>query len=166
MTFKNAIKPMITLIVLLPLVLGAVSAPSKKTNLLETLGAVNMPSKKTNILDDQPVTDASKALPVFKNSPQFSIKVVSNPTTGYHWYLTDYDPQFVVPMSHQYYPPRTNKLGAGGYNIWVFKVTPKAFLVPHLLKVGMRYTRPFQVNVAHDQNFFVATSDASMHATS
>lgn len=143
------IKFMVVLVLILPMMLGASDKVSKP-----------------NHLDDQAYTDPSKALYVFKNASQFSIKVSSNPTTGYHWYLTDYDARLIQPMSHKFYPSSTDKLGAPGYDIWVFKVTPGAFLVPHLLKVGMQYSRPFQVSITtQNRYYFVATSEASSAAS-
>ncbi len=122
------------------------------------LSAADTVPKKINKLDQLPFSDVSKAISVYQKASQFSIKVASNPTTGYAWFLMDYDHALVEPMSRKYYPSTDGKIGAPGYEVWVFKVAPEAFVVPQLLKIDMQYTRPFQVSVVSNKTFSVVTA--------
>src|SRR5688500_6563929 len=65
-------------------------------------------------------------------SPEFSIQLKSNPTTGYSWYLREYDSNLVAPVKHQFQANNEKKLiGAPGFEVWTFKMKPAAFIVPH-----------------------------------
>lgn len=51
-----------------------------------------------------------------------SIRLLSNPTTGYSWRFTAY-PQFMVNtlISHEYQKPQSNMVGTQGMEIFTFK---------------------------------------------
>lgn len=53
---------------------------------------------------------------------QFSIPLASNPTTGYRWFILGYDEAQLRLSSHAYLPPRNHRIGAGGQEIWRFKI--------------------------------------------
>ena len=89
--------------------------------------AVIKVTEKRSALDRQDFSNTSLATVVYPNSPEFSLKLKSNPTTGFSWYLLHYDDNLMEPMSHRYYAPQKTKgsVGAGGYEVWVFRVKPK-----------------------------------------
>ncbi|MBN2690212.1 MAG: protease inhibitor I42 family protein [Gammaproteobacteria bacterium] len=106
------------------------------------------------------VTDPAKVIMVNKNKPTITIVLKSNRTTGFMWILKRKGLSFVVPISHEYVAPRSPKtVGAGGYEVWHFRVKPCGFLVPQLATIDMVYARPWAL---HDKdirelNFEVVT---------
>jgi inhibitor of cysteine peptidase len=76
---------------------------------------------------------------------EFTLKLKSNPTTGYSWFLREYDSQLLTPVKHRFQKPTDEKLmGAPGYEFWTFRVKPAGFVVPQQTILRMVYTRPWQ----------------------
>ena len=67
-------------------------------------------------------TDAKKALQVNPSSTLVTLKLKSNPTTGYSWFLVKYNESIMSPISHKYYAPTSQLVGAPGYEVWQFRV--------------------------------------------
>jgi predicted secreted protein len=122
--------------------------------------AVIKTSEKRSALDGQDFSSTGLATVVYPNSPEFSLKLKSNPTTGYSWYLLHYDESLVEPMSHRYYAPQSSKgsVGSAGYEVWVFRVKPKAFVVPNMLSIAMSYARPFDVKALSVRQYHIVTA--------
>jgi|SRR5579862_7396779 len=76
--------------------------------------------------------------------PEFTIKLKSNPTTGYSWFLREYDANLLTPLKHKFAKPSQKLIGAPGYELWTFHVKPSGFIVPQLTTIRMVYTRPWQ----------------------
>lgn len=103
-------------------------------------------------------TDPLKSIIVKKSSPEFTIIMQSNPTTGYSWSLKSYDSNIVMPVSRKYYPPVNKKLiGAGGHEKWTFRIKPEGFVVPQTTSVTLIYSRPSDQQGAQITNFKVVT---------
>lgn len=52
----------------------------------------------------------------------FTIKLNSNPTTGYQWQLIKpLDAKSLKLVSSNFIPPKTTRVGAGGVEVWTFK---------------------------------------------
>lgn len=77
------------------------------------------------------------------NQTEFTLTLQSNPSTGYSWFLTEYDNQLITSVSHQFIAPDSKLIGAPGYEIWTFKLTPTAFVVSQSTTVVMEYARPW-----------------------
>jgi inhibitor of cysteine peptidase len=107
--------------------------------------------------DQNDFNTPDKTIMVGKNSPIFTIKLKSNPTTGYQWFLTQYDNNLIEPISHNYYAPDSKLVGAGGYEIWTFKVKNAGFAVPQVINVQMAYTRSWNLENYQPTNFKVVT---------
>jgi inhibitor of cysteine peptidase len=89
------------------------------------------------------LSDPNKAIQVSQKDSQFNITLAANPTTGYVWLLEKYDPNFVTVVKHVFQAPDTKLVGAGGVDVWTFKLTPVAFSAPHILKIKLLYARPW-----------------------
>lgn len=76
--------------------------------------------------------------------PEFIIKLHSNPTTGYSWFLREYNANYLSPVRHAYEGPSSKLIGAGGYEVWHFKLKPEAFTVPQQTIIRFVYTRPWE----------------------
>jgi len=70
-----------------------------------------------------------------------TVRLGSNPTTGYSWAVTDIsDPGVVVKVSNSYEEPTaTNIAGAGGTEVWVFNTTGKGWSI-----IKMSYSQPWE----------------------
>jgi inhibitor of cysteine peptidase len=95
---------------------------------------------------------------VSAKQPQFTVELKSNPTTGYSWFLSTYDPSLIAPVKHQFVAPDTKLVGAAGYQRWVFRVKPAAFVVPHQFTIKFIYARPWDTKeTAREVTFQVMT---------
>jgi predicted secreted protein len=136
----------------------------KKTILsLILTGFVSVVAHATTATQSPPAdtgfTDPAKAIMVSAKASQFSIVLHANPTTGYMWFLEKYDPNFITVVNHLYQPPTDTRLvGAGGKDIWVFKLNPAAFSAPHMLKINMVYARPWAIDQGRKETVFNVVS--------
>lgn len=77
-------------------------------------------------------------------NPTFTIKLKSNPTTGYAWFLREYDSELMVPQKHHFQASDSKLMGAPGFETWTFRMKPAAFVVPRQTVVRFVYARPWQ----------------------
>lgn len=103
--------------------------------------------KKTCLDDQQDVMVTAK-------QPEFVIKLKSNPTTGYTWFLQDYDTNLIAPVKHSFQAPNTNLVGASGYEEWTFRVKPAGFVVPRQINLSFIYARPWKGGGTANQMVF------------
>lgn len=85
---------------------------------------------------------------VASDQPQFVIKLKSNPSTGYSWFLRDYNANLITPIKREIDNPTKNSpikiVGAPVYEIWTFKVNAAAFIVPQQTTLKLAYARPWE----------------------
>jgi inhibitor of cysteine peptidase len=105
-------------------------------------------------------SDPLKTIVVKKSSPEFSILLQSNATTGFSWTLKSYDSNIISPILRKYYPPVAKKLlGAGGYEKWTFRVRGEGFVVPQTTNISLIYARSWDQQGAQISTFKVVTYD-------
>ena len=103
-------------------------------------------------------TEDKLSIMVSKEQPQFIIRLKANPTTGYNWFLGEYDAKLITPLKHKYEAPNTKLMGAPGYDVWTFAVKPAGFAVPQTTKLHFSYVRPWEAQGQGKQIVFrVAT---------
>jgi len=103
--------------------------------------------------EDKPVAT------ILPDQPVFSIKLKSNPTTGFLWYLRSYDANVLEPVKHTFEPAANKKLiGAPGYEIWTFRVKPNGFVVPMQTFIRFVYGRSWETNSQANQFVFQVTT--------
>lgn len=73
------------------------------------------------------------------------IKLKSNRTTGYRWFLKSYDSSFLTPVSYQYQSAKNGLMGAPGIAVWTFQVTHP--VVPTVSSVQWVYARSWESGV-------------------
>lgn len=99
---------------------------------------------------------AKNVIVVTKNKSTFSIAMTANATTGYAWFLTDYNPRLIRPISHAYKVDAASVkqriTGAPGKSIWTFKVLPAAFKVPMATHLKWVYIRPWEGMSLHQMD--------------
>lgn len=81
---------------------------------------------------------------VTAQQPQFTVKLKSNPTTGYAWFLHEYSTKMITPIKHTFEAPEKKLIGASGYEVWTFKANQQAFTVPQMLTLRFVYARPWK----------------------
>lgn len=111
-----------------------------------------------------PAWGASKNLPLYTNTnqlitvnasqPEFMIQLKSNPTTGYSWFLTFYNANYIKLIKHQYVHPDTKLVGAGGVEEWTFRLTDRAFVIPRKLRLQFIYVRPWETKTVTKTTVF------------
>jgi inhibitor of cysteine peptidase len=94
---------------------------------------------------------------VAPGQPEFTIKLKSNPSTGYSWFLREYDNTLITPVKHAFQQPTKGLIGAPGYETWVFRVKQAAFIVPQQTTIRMIYARPWQGSDSSTQTVFRVT---------
>lgn len=90
-------------------------------------------------------TEDQRKITVTEKDPAFSLKLKSNATTGYSWSVLKLDKKVVKVVSHKYVRPDSRLIGAGGYEVWNFKVLPG--VKGKATVIEMRYARPWEREV-------------------
>lgn len=75
---------------------------------------------------------------------EFIIQLKSNATTGYEWFLRQYDKNIIEPVSHKYQRPTSQLVGAPGLEFWTFRIKPEGFTVPQVTYIRFVYSRPWE----------------------
>jgi len=89
-------------------------------------------------------TEDHSAIIVMQAKPQFSIHLPSNPSTGYSWFLHQYDIHTLTPIGHYFQKQAANQVGATGVEVWTFRVRKSAFKVPKQTTIDFLYARPWE----------------------
>jgi predicted secreted protein len=85
------------------------------------VGGLLIYMNKNNSSSKIAVGDNQKAVSVNKNQ-EFIIKLVSNPSTGYTWSLSEgYDKTVVGLIGNVFVPANTDRSGAPGEDQWTFR---------------------------------------------
>ncbi len=95
---------------------------------------------------DIPVyTEANRQIVQNANQAEFTIRLDSNPSTGYSWFLKPCDPNYIKVVQHQYIA-NTNKslIGAGGVEMWRFRLSKMALTTPHIFNIEFVYARAWE----------------------
>lgn len=110
------------------------------------------------------ITNPNKVIAVSPVATEVVLTLPSNPTTGYSWFLVNYDHQLLTPVSHQFIAPESKLIGAGGYQIFKFHVNNAGFLVPQLTRITLSYLRVWTIDQGSKQlTFTVATKMATQN---
>lgn len=87
---------------------------------------------------------AAEIIQVKPSSPEVSIKLLANPSTGYQWVLIKYDQTLMEKPIDRYLPPDTQLIGTPGYTVWQFKFKSSAFTARQKTQVILEYKRPWE----------------------
>ncbi len=103
-----------------------------------------------------PLTDLNKPITVHSNQPRFSIVLTSNPTTGYRWFLNNYDLK-MIRLINSNYVRTTETIGGGGQEQWLFEILPAGFKSQQSLSLSFQYKRPWEHAIAKQQLIRIVT---------
>lgn len=87
------------------------------------------------------VAVADNTINVTRKDSMISIRLESNPTTGYQWSLDVHDKRYIGLADHYYVAPESKLLGASGHEVWLFNIKPIAFKMVNQTKFDMIYAR-------------------------
>ncbi len=111
--------------------------------------------------EDAVYTQDKLSISVSANQPEFTIKLKSNPTTGYSWFLKSYSEKLIQPVKYVFQAPQDKKLmGAPGYELWTFRAKPDAFVVPQQTSLSFAYARPWETDVNSQPLVFTVNTKA------
>ncbi len=110
--------------------------------LLSTLLSIGLIGLSTSGFADK-AKDPSVVI-LSANEPQFTIQLPSNPTTGYQWYVTQYDHQLLQLVNYHFQPGNPKLMGAPGVAIFVFTANPSMFAAPQQTSVQLTYSRAWE----------------------
>ena len=96
------------------------------------------------------IQDLDKPIMVSGKKSTVSIRLPANSTTGYQWYLTDYDAHLIKPKKYEYKVNSHKKgmVGVGGMAVFKMQVTKHFEVVPQMQKVTFTYARPWDLKEA------------------
>jgi len=104
-------------------------------------------------------TDPKKPIIVGKSADNFTIELQANPTTGYMWFLKNFNDDLIAIDSHHYVPPKDKQLGAAGTDVWKFVIDTDAINAPQLMELEFVYTKPWNLSNQKSKVFTVLTTD-------
>ncbi|HVV68218.1 MAG TPA: protease inhibitor I42 family protein [Gammaproteobacteria bacterium] len=105
-----------------------------------------------------PLTDFSKPILVHPQTQTITINLPANPSTGYQWYLLQYDDKLFEPMGYQYIPAKVKLAGAPGVSSWQFQLKKAAFLVPRVTHIQFEYRRSWEVSGGNRQTVTIVSN--------
>ncbi len=91
----------------------------------------------------QHYADPSKPIFVSRRQSRFTIRLPANRTTGYAWYLVEYNSVLIKPLKYRYKKLDTKRIGSGGYAIWTFTGLSNFLKVPQMTLVKLVYAQPW-----------------------
>lgn len=119
-----------------------------------------LPASQMVTAASDPYTDTTRAITVSVDNPEFSIRLKSNPTTGYRWYLKTWPNTWLKVVGLDYSANNTALVGSGGEEVWHFKVLPQAFQARMLMSIEFVSIQPWnmqKVESSTSQTFYVVT---------
>lgn len=109
--------------------------------------------------EDAPTTD-SKPIVVEQASPRFTVRLNANATTGFQWFLMNYDHDLIRPTRAYYQAGDKKLIGAPGMSVWEFQVLSQAFRVPQVTHLEFEYRRPWEARFGNRQAVVVIIQPA------
>ena len=88
-----------------------------------------------------------------KAGQMFSLRLLSNPTTGYGWAMTEApDPVRVAWTTNVFEPPEQELPGSGGHEVWSFQA-----LRPGTTRMTLTYARSWEkhTNETHSNRYTI-----------
>ena len=98
----------------------------------------------------QGTTNMTASEPIMVKAGQnFTIKMESNPTTGYGWQLSKALDNKISLVTNAFIPPDSKLCGAGGHELWTFKAIGEG-----QTDISMKYVRPWEKDQPARTNVF------------
>lgn len=131
---------------------------------------ITTPTNTKNIVTDSQKasqintpTDLNKPISVTSNLPVFTIRMSVNLSTGYQWYLADYNPRFMRLLDQKYVSAQTKITGAPGLSVWEFQLQQISFAAPQVTHITFEYRRPWEPKAVKKQSFTVISQQPTVN---
>ncbi|MBU0714172.1 MAG: protease inhibitor I42 family protein [Verrucomicrobia bacterium] len=79
----------------------------------------------------------------------FTIRMESNPTTGYSWQLSKTLDDQIILVTNAFIPPDSKLMGTGGHEVWTFEAIGEG-----QVEISMKYVRPWEKDQPIRTNVF------------
>ena len=83
-----------------------------------------------------------KLISVSSHKKTIEVRMRSNRTTGYSWFLTHYDALYLKPVSYRYETPNSGMMGAPGVAVWTFAIVQAG--IPATTSISWSSARPWE----------------------
>lgn len=113
--------------------------------------------ESANKLENRLENNFDKVMVVNRKQPEFTLRLESNPSTGFSWFLEDLSPE-ITAIDHNYLASENGLRGAGGFEEWTFRVKYNGFVVPRRLCINLIYVRPWEVS-GKKLRFWISTTN-------
>ena len=128
----------------------AMAAYSQETIKMTATNDNSMQAGTTNISDKtEEYLNPGEPIKV-KVGQRFTIRMESNPTTGYGWQLSKDLDNIIVLITNTFIPPDSKLCGAGGHELWTFKAVEQG-----QTNILMKYVRPWEKDQPARTNVFM-----------
>lgn len=98
---------------------------------------------------------ANKPVAISPEQNILTINIQANPSTGYNWYLSQFNNQFFTLSSYQFTPGKTKMPGSPGTATFNFTINPSFHTGPYLSEIDFTYLRPWDMSSAVHQALWV-----------
>ncbi len=98
---------------------------------------------------------ANKPVAISPDQNILTINIQANPSTGYNWYLSQFNNQFFTLSSYQFTPGKTKMPGSPGTATFNFTINPIFHTGPYLSEIDFTYLRPWDMSSAVHQALWV-----------
>jgi len=86
---------------------------------------------------------ADNIVTVNSSENDFDISLRVNQSTGYGWYLADYNSQLITPIKTEIVSINNKQIGSPKTMLWRFKVNSSVLRVPQITKLNFVELRPW-----------------------
>jgi inhibitor of cysteine peptidase len=92
----------------------------------------------------QELTDLTKPVMIPIGQQQFTLRLKANPTTGYQWFIKDYNDHLLRIVEHDFIAPPKGLMGAPGVETFTFALTTEGQKAPFMGYIHLYYGRPWE----------------------
>ncbi|MDF2940833.1 MAG: hypothetical protein K0R66_1475 [Gammaproteobacteria bacterium] len=101
-----------------------------------------------SVYADQASSSPKQTINVGSDQHLVRIALPANATTGYQWYVSNYNTDLLTLNSYHYRAPTTHRVGAGGTAEFVFAVKPSFHVAPQITNIDFVYGQSWDMNGA------------------
>ena len=80
----------------------------------------------------------------YQQQPEFSIKLPANPSTGYQWEVSRYDPKVLELLSRAYHSPERPRIGQMGETVFTWRLLRPQMKRQEVTKIQLNYCRSWE----------------------
>lgn len=160
---------LIIAIALSGVVLSSYAAPA--TPMATTSQETNMESQMMQTRTKATDTEATPRTPTQKspiqniqltnNQKTVAVSLPANATTGYQWFVQNYDHNLLTLQHYTYTPQNTKLVGSGGTATFTFAVNPHFYDAPQTSTISLVYQQPWNSGQNVSASTVTLTSNSS-----